>query len=360
MIYLITGTPGASKTLNTVKEICESSVFSDRPVYYNNIKCLVLDLNFLNSFQGFFYADFLQNCTNQEREFLSPFITAAHKENRLITQKEVAFLSGKYSQYDWLECFKKWVARLYPKARSASFFRYLYGCKQFGYKPKMRHIKRFNLDWRHFEDPHSWFKLPFGSVIVIDEVQNFFPKRSGAKEAPEFIQKLNTHRHYGYDLRLITQDSSLIDFNLKSCVGRHIHYKNRNGGERVSRFEHGQHLNVSSPTDLKGSDKQSIITRDKKFYGSYYSAEVHTHKFILPDYIKKLWIWVAVLALCSLGFYWSINSLYSTTLQLDDDKKIEQASGNQEIVKTENGNLNNENDKKDNCVILSDGRQYCI
>ncbi|MCO1336119.1 zonular occludens toxin domain-containing protein [Microbulbifer sp. OS29] len=38
MLYLITGQIGASKTLNTIKMVNEDSAFSNRPVYYYNIK----------------------------------------------------------------------------------------------------------------------------------------------------------------------------------------------------------------------------------------------------------------------------------------------------------------------------------
>lgn len=43
MLYLITGLPGASKTLNTIKTLCEDLRFQNRPIYYHNIKHLALD-----------------------------------------------------------------------------------------------------------------------------------------------------------------------------------------------------------------------------------------------------------------------------------------------------------------------------
>lgn len=42
MLYLYTGTPGSSKTLNAIKMICEDANFKDRPVYYFNIKEVTL------------------------------------------------------------------------------------------------------------------------------------------------------------------------------------------------------------------------------------------------------------------------------------------------------------------------------
>ena len=55
MLYLRTGLPGASKTLNTLKEICHSKTTPYREIYYNNIKLLMLDFDVCSSFSGWFY-----------------------------------------------------------------------------------------------------------------------------------------------------------------------------------------------------------------------------------------------------------------------------------------------------------------
>jgi zona occludens toxin len=43
MIFLITGEPGAGKTLNTIKLICEDEQFQDRSIYYHGISGLSTD-----------------------------------------------------------------------------------------------------------------------------------------------------------------------------------------------------------------------------------------------------------------------------------------------------------------------------
>jgi zona occludens toxin len=43
MIFLVTGTPGGGKTLNTLKFINEDDQFKNRPIYYFNIKDLTFD-----------------------------------------------------------------------------------------------------------------------------------------------------------------------------------------------------------------------------------------------------------------------------------------------------------------------------
>ena len=42
MIYLFTGAPGSSKTLNVIKTVCEDSTFKGRDIYYHRIKELKL------------------------------------------------------------------------------------------------------------------------------------------------------------------------------------------------------------------------------------------------------------------------------------------------------------------------------
>ncbi|TXG76217.1 hypothetical protein E6Q11_05045 [Candidatus Dojkabacteria bacterium] len=43
MLYFVTGLPGASKTLNTIKMVCEEQEFKNRPVYYNRIDDVTID-----------------------------------------------------------------------------------------------------------------------------------------------------------------------------------------------------------------------------------------------------------------------------------------------------------------------------
>ncbi|MEZ8844474.1 zonular occludens toxin domain-containing protein [Vibrio splendidus] len=352
MIYLTTGTPGASKTLNTVKEICEDDIFEGRPIYYNNIKCLALDIDFLNSFSGYFYTDFLRNATDEEKAFVKPIINKVHREGQLVKKEDAAYLSGKYSMYNPIENFTYWVKKLYPEKRRMKYEMYLTGCEIFGNTPSIEEAKIFNLHWNKLEDPELWYECDFGSVIIIDEVQEYFPKRSASSKAPKHISELNTHRHKGFDLRFITQDSSLVDYQMKACINRHIHYKNISGGEKVSRLESGAHFNVHSMTERKAAEKQSVIKRDTKFYGSYYSAEIHTHKYRMPDIYKKLFWAIPVILLGAGLVVFSVNYFKSIITKHNPDFE----SNNTTII-IEN---NNEDIQSNNCVKLTSGRNYCI
>lgn len=72
-------------------------------------------------------------------------------------------------------------------------------------------------------DPLRWMDLPEGSLIVVDECQDFWPSRPSGSKRPESVAALNTHRHKGIDLILLTQHPGLVDQDIRALVGRHLH-----------------------------------------------------------------------------------------------------------------------------------------
>jgi len=82
-------------------------------------------------------------------------------------------------------------------------------------------INELKLDWEKLEDPDKWYKLPQGSIIVIDEAQKIFPPLANSAKKPLHYTEFDTHRHRGYDVYLITQDPYNIDFRVRSMAGRH-------------------------------------------------------------------------------------------------------------------------------------------
>lgn len=208
MIILATGVPGAGKTLNTIKFVCEDDQFKDRPVFYFNIK-------------------------------------------------EVTF--------DWIELG----------------------------------------DHKELDNPdlppsvYHWYDLPSGSVVFIDECQSIFPPRNVRADAPKHVEQLNTHRHLGIDIVLITQHPRLIDSSVRALVGMHVHYERKYGWTRVKRitFEKCQ-----DNTDAKAARELAQIKQinfPKEYYGTYKSAELHTHKARIP---LKLVLAIGFMAL--IPFIW--------------------------------------------------------
>lgn len=141
-----------------------------------------------------------------------------------------------------------------------------------------------DLGWKtiDLDQARTWYDLPEGSVIVLDECQDLFPPEKFGNKVPEHIRQLNTHRHLGIDLVLITQHPKLIDTKVRRLVGQHFHYKRQFGLQSATRFTFQEC--ADDPNDYF-AQKGATKTRkrfNKKLYGLYKSAEVHTHKRKIP------------------------------------------------------------------------------
>lgn len=160
--------------------------------------------------------------------------------------------------------------------------------KQFQDRPVYYHnIRDCNLpEWNELTDEQAqkWYELPKGSVVILDECQELFPVAGPRKSAPpEYIEKLAVHRHLGIDLVLITQEPRNINAFARRLVSMHRHYVRHFGTERLKIFEwhnkcaedvHDYH------TKLEANVTQTKL--DKKYFGSYHSAEVHTQQARFP------------------------------------------------------------------------------
>jgi hypothetical protein len=151
---------------------------------------------------------------------------------------------------------------------------------------------------------------------LIDECQQYFPPRPTGSRVPPAIAALETHRHGGYDIHFVTQDRTLCDANLRKLVGRHIHFFNPFGGERVTRKEAPKTFNPDDYHESKVATKK-LVKRDKNFYGVYWSAEIHTHKPKIP--------FMAFAGLIALGvFCWSAYNIYDKFLGGGESQAVKQ------------------------------------
>lgn len=309
MIFLRTGLPGASKTLNSLKEII---VFHDaaRRYYYTNIKLFMLDIAVACSFSGWFYGWYFPRLTDKAmKRKLIKIMMPIHDDGEFITLDDVPWLLPQFESHDHFTTWLYWVERVYSKKKLTKLHDILSAC---GDSPldKFDLVKPLNLHFTHFPDPNEWMNLPKRSVILIDECQQFYPPRATGSRVPHAISQLETHRHGGYDIHFVTQDRTLCDVNIRKLVGCHVHYFNPLGGERVVRKEAPKCFDPNDYHDSKASTKKPI-KRDKRFYGVYWSAEIHTHKFKFP-------VMGFVAIFCILMIAYSLYSLSSTLFPSDE------------------------------------------
>jgi len=165
-------------------------------------------------------------------------------------------------------------------------------------------VKDLNPDalpgWRPF-DPEKWFELPAGALVLIDECQDIFGKKPNGANLPEHFTRLNTHRHLGIDLYLITQHPTLIDNSVRRLVGQHFHSIRKFGFQRATIYEWSS---CSASPETLASQKTSIPLKwkfPKEVFTWYKSAEVHTVKRAVPA--KLVLACVFVVSVFAYGYY---------------------------------------------------------
>lgn len=169
-------------------------------------------------------------------------------------------------------------------------------------------IPGLQLPWIELEDPKKWFECESNAIIVIDEAQNYFRPRGNGAAVPEHVAKLETHRHLGIDLVLITQHPMLIDSNVRRLCGKHYHSARQFGQQKakVLEFESVK----ENPLSARANALEHTFNYPKEAFGWYKSAEVHTHKTKRPARYYLLFI-LPPLALALIGY--SAHWLYART-----------------------------------------------
>ncbi|MES2092121.1 MAG: zonular occludens toxin domain-containing protein [Pseudomonadota bacterium] len=149
----------------------------------------------------------------------------------------------------------------------------------------------------------DWHKCPPESIVLIDECQRLFRPRANGSAVPEYESQLETHRHGGIDLILITQGPRLVSVNVRELVGRHFHSVRRWGMELSTIHEwHECRFNTQSRAD----SIKHHFKFDKSIYDLYKSAEAHTIKRNIP---MKMWIFLAVIVLAPALFWYTFKMI---------------------------------------------------
>lgn len=137
------------------------------------------------------------------------------------------------------------------------------------------------------DDPKSWNDLPEKSVIVFDEAQYAFPVRPANQPPPPWVDQFSTHRHKGYDVIMTSQHPTMVDGHIRKVVGRHLHFLRVFGLKSCTIFEWPEFR--TDNVDSSARRKIAITKRwqyPRKVFGSYKSADAHTHKVRIP---WKVW-----------------------------------------------------------------------
>ncbi|MBC3871913.1 zonular occludens toxin domain-containing protein [Undibacterium oligocarboniphilum] len=178
-------------------------------------------------------------------------------------------------------------------------------------------IKDLMLPWTEI-DPIKWFECPPGSIVVIDECQTVFRPRSIGKEPPDYVAKLETHRHQGIDLVLITQHPLLADSAIRRLVGRHLHVMRKFGTNAATIHEWAGCKDTCDKSAGRADSIKHHWAYDKKAFEYYKSAEVHTVKRNIP-----MRIYILLLVPFLIGFaVWYVKVYTDKQRGKDVDKPV--------------------------------------
>lgn len=167
-------------------------------------------------------------------------------------------------------------------------------------------ISGLKLPWNILkdEDVPNWYDLPAGSIIVFDEAQHVFPNMSAGSVRPKHYMDFTTHRHRGFDIFLITQNPSLLDFKVRSMAGAHTHLTRSHGMPAATVYKFSSVQDVSKDWYKQQDDVlKSQWKYPKSVYEDYKSAEIHTHKMKLPWFRLA---GVAAAGLLSIGLIYTV------------------------------------------------------
>jgi len=171
-----------------------------------------------------------------------------------------------------------------------------------------------------FPDPTKWEELPTGAILVVDEAQRFFRAAAGA--VPAYIQAMETIRHEGIRLILITQSPALIHANIRALVGLHEHLVRENGKQSATVYRRSRVIdNVRSDRALACEDHETWVY-PKDCYGLYKSAEIHTVKRTVSARAKRAMLLFGVAGLLLAYVIWQIRSGMSNNEITQTEQKI--------------------------------------
>lgn len=143
--------------------------------------------------------------------------------------------------------------------------------------------------WPH-DGFQAWEQAEPGSVLLVDECQQWLPTRPTGSQVPAWIEALTRHRHRGIDIVLITQDPMLVDSFVRRLVHAHQHVIRMPGNAQMSRV-------WTFDTCLDDIDKKGAKALNAEFklwrfpqqnYALYKSADAHTAKTHVPQSIRHL------------------------------------------------------------------------
>jgi len=149
------------------------------------------------------------------------------------------------------------------------------------------------LPWEKIEGK-KWFTAPAGAIVVIDEAQRHFrPRRRD--DVPEHAAQMETGRHLGIDLWLVTQHPSFIDPHERKLINTHRYVRRKMGtGWKTVYTWKGTNDNPERSASWEKATDKAEVTDNVPAFSWYRSTELNTTRRKIPK--KVAWMLALFLA----------------------------------------------------------------
>ncbi|GKS96154.1 zonular occludens toxin domain-containing protein [Acidovorax sp. SUPP2825] len=132
--------------------------------------------------------------------------------------------------------------------------------------------------WTEIDHPDKWMECPNDSIIVVDELQDFWGSASSGARVPEPILELSKHGKRGIDFYFITQDPTLVHNTPRKLTETHWYVVRAFGTENALAYK------------FKGmqTDPGKVVQKAEK-YPWRYPKEAFGKKDNAGNWITKPW-----------------------------------------------------------------------
>ncbi len=168
--------------------------------------------------------------------------------------------------------------------------------------------------WTEIDHPDKWMECPNDSIIVVDELQDFWGMAPPGSRVPPPILELSKHGKRGIDFYFITQDPGLVHATPRKLCETHWHVVRAFGSENA--VAHKFNRMQTDPERVKSKSEKYPWRYPKDAFGKkdkagnwitkpwYKSADVHNIKRQIP---LKVWAIPGGLALAGLAIWGGVH-----------------------------------------------------
>lgn len=205
-------------------------------------------------------------------------------------------------------------------------------------RPVYTNIDQFDYEGaKPLPDNSDWRDTPEGSVVIYDEAQQFdFLQYKGREKLSSDgrVKELETHRHTGHDIILITQSPTFLHNHVLSLVGSHYHLHRAYGRGFADVFLWRYAVTMPDSTGAKNkAESHEKFKPDSKVFEKYKSTTLDTHKLKIPPIYFKLGGFLLAVV-CLVGYMvFGSNNPYLSASKIKEN--AEMASGKKQPEQTQ-------------------------